>query len=142
MLSSDYPNLLSRPIVRIARGDRLLPGSYHPNMARKANRARFEMRPDWYLVEWMRSKNMTQAALGKATGWSKATVNDIYHGKTKYYRDILNECARALQINPYELLMPPELANAIKAQTESSFTIVERFREIEPSGVVKTGTSD
>ena len=82
----------------------------------------------------MRSKRMTQAALGKATGWSKATVNDIYHGKTSYYRDILNEAAKALQVEPYELLMPPELANALRQQESASLTIVENTTPQRRSG--------
>ncbi len=91
------------------------------------------MRPDWYLVEWMRSKNINQAKLAELTGWSKATVNDIYHGRTKYYRDIVNECARVLEINAYELLMPPEIGQCHEGlKTESSFTIVESLREIAP----------
>lgn len=57
---------------------------------------------------------MTQAGLSKITGWSKATTNDIYHGKTAYYRDILNRAASALQVAPWELLMHPDQANAIK----------------------------
>lgn len=110
---SDDPNFMSIQNVRLGRNDRRMPFSYYPNMARKAV-TKTDFEPDWYLVEWMRSKHMTQAALSKATGWSKATTNDIYHGKTAYYREILNKAAAALQVSAWELLMPPEQANAIK----------------------------
>lgn len=89
------------------------PGSYHANMARKVEPPR-SIGPDWFLVEWMRDTHTTQAALAKLTGWSKATTNDIYHGKTGYYRQILNEAARALKIQPFELLMPPEEAYHVR----------------------------
>lgn len=93
---------------------------------------------DWYLVDWMASKGMTQAKLSRETGWPKGTVNDIYHGKTRYYRDIVNECARALQIHPYELLMPPSLANALRAQQGASITIVESVKALPET--IRTGT--
>lgn len=86
---------------------------YGPHMARKTTPPR-EIGPDWHLVEWMRSKQMTQAELGKRTGWSKATVNDIYHGRTEYYRAMLNQAADALKVDPWELLMTPAEANRIK----------------------------
>ena len=82
-------------------------------MPRKATPAR-SIGPDWFLAEWMASKNITQAELGRRCGWSKATTNDIYHGKTEYYRAILNQVATALEVFPWELLMPPAEANRIK----------------------------
>lgn len=106
--------------------------SYGSNMPRKLPPKLQDTGPDWYLVEWMRATGTTQAKLGKVTGWSKSTVNDIYHGKTHYYRDIVNECARALNIHPFELLMTPEHANAIRAQQKASFTVVESVRSLDP----------
>jgi transcriptional regulator with XRE-family HTH domain len=95
------------------RNDWGLRSSYHANMAKKAPDPRsFEQ--DWFLPEWMASKKMSQAELGRRTGWSKATVNDIFHGKTNYYREIVNLAARALEVHPWELLMSPEEANQIK----------------------------
>lgn len=63
----------------------------------------------------MASKNMTQAELGRRTGWSKATCNDIFHGRTDYYRQILNEAAAALNVSPFELLMHPSEANQLRS---------------------------
>jgi transcriptional regulator with XRE-family HTH domain len=79
--------------------------------------------PDWFLVEWMQSKRMTQAELARRTGWSKATANDIYHGVTSYYRQILNEAAAALNIQPWELLMSPADANALRAMREDAIRL-------------------
>lgn len=82
-------------------------------MPRKATPAR-AIGPDWYLAEWMASVGVSQAELGRLCDWSKATVNDIYHGKTEYYRAILNRIARALKVEPWELLMPVEQAMQIR----------------------------
>lgn len=62
----------------------------------------------------MRSLHVNQAELGKRTGWSKATVSDIYHGRTNYYREIVNLVASALHVHAWELLMHPDEANRIK----------------------------
>lgn len=113
-------------------------------MARKAQIKR-DFEPDWYLVEWMQSKRMTQTALSNLTGWSKATTNDIYHGKTAYYREILNKAAAALQIAPWELLMPPDQANAIKRMHAGALQIAADRKATflsEPAQGQRTGTDD
>lgn len=92
-------------------------------MARKATPAR-TIGPDWYLAEWMAAKGIrTQAELGRLTGWGKARCNEVFHGKTEYYRAIVNEVAAALHIHPWELLMHPAEANAIKSMRESALRI-------------------
>lgn len=117
----------------MAWGEPIPFGSYYPDMPRKAASPRAAATHDWYLQEWMRSLHVTQAGLGKLTGWSKATVNDIYHGKTSYYRDIVNEIAKALHLQPYELFMPPDLAHAIRQQQAASLTIVRAAHLDEPN---------
>ena len=81
---------------------------------------------DWYLQDWMRSLGVTQAELGRKTGWPKATVSDIYHGKTHYYRDILNQAAKALELKPYELLLPVHEANEIRSFQQAVRLVAER----------------
>ena len=107
----------------MGRNDFARAGSYHPIMPRKATPARL-IGPDWYLAEWMTAKGVTtQAQLGRLTGWGKARCNEVFHGKTEYYRAIVNEVARALRIHPWELLMHPAEANAIKAMRDSALQI-------------------
>ena len=66
---------------------------------------------------------MTQAELARRTGWSKATANDIVHGKTSYYRQIVNEAAAALHVQPWELMMSPADANALRAMRDDAIRI-------------------
>lgn len=106
----------------MGENDRAGAVSYHPNMPRKASPAR-TVGPDWFLAEWMDSRRITQADLCRMTGWSKATVNDIYHGRTEYYRAIVNQLANALHMDSWELLMHPAEANAIKSLRESALRI-------------------
>jgi transcriptional regulator with XRE-family HTH domain len=67
---------------------------------------------DWYLKEWLKATNTTQAELVRRTDYPKAKVSDLVTGKQRYNRDILNDIAEALNVYPYELLMHPEDAFA------------------------------
>lgn len=71
---------------------------------------------------------MSQAELMRRTGWSKATTNDIYNGKTGYYRNILNEAATALHIEPFELLMHPSEANHLRTLRKTALMIAAEER--------------
>lgn len=126
--SSDYPNVLSSRKVRMTDGDRRSRSSYHPNMPRKAKQSTV-IGPDWFLQEWMRYFKKSQADMCRLTGWSKATMSDIYNGTTNYYREILNEVARALEVSPFELLMHPDEAHALRRLRDSALTIAADSRQ-------------
>lgn len=63
---------------------------------------------DWYLKEWLKTLRVSQAELGRKTDYPKAKVSDLVTGKQRYNRDILNDVASALNVEPFELLMHPE----------------------------------
>jgi transcriptional regulator with XRE-family HTH domain len=67
---------------------------------------------DWYLKEWLAATATTQAELVRRTDYPKAKVSDLVTGKQRYNRDILNDIAHALNVQPYELLMHPADAMA------------------------------
>lgn len=71
---------------------------------------------DWYLREWLDSKGVRyhHAWLQKETAWSDGKVTNVLSGKKRYDKDIVNLVSGKLGILPYELLMPPQLANAIR----------------------------
>lgn len=125
--SSTHLNLLSSPVVHMALGDGICRSSYDLNMPRKADHDE-QTGPDWYLREWLEATGFTQAKLQRACGWSKGTANNIYHGKTSYYRQILNEVSAALGIHPHELLMHPADAMAIRNIRESVARIAAETR--------------
>lgn len=84
----------------------------------------------WYLREWMATvpeyaKRGGQTAMAKAAGWSKATMSQLYNGDQDYSPDIIEAAAVALHAEPFELLLPPERAMAIRALRESAVTIVK-----------------
>lgn len=75
---------------------------------------------DWYLTDWMASLDVTQAALCRATGFSKAKMSELVNGISRYNRDVVNSIADAMHVRPYELLMHPDDANAIRRMRETA----------------------
>lgn len=80
-------------------------------------------RHDWFLAAWLQSTRISQTELGKLIGKSKATMSELANGTQRYNRDILNDIADALHVRPYELLMHPDEAMAIRRVRESAVRI-------------------
>ncbi len=128
MLSSVIPNAKSIGAVRFFRNDYDCLLSYYPNMAKAPQF-------DWYLKEWMGSLRVRQADVMKLTGYSKATMSELTNGKQRFNRDILNEVARALGVRPFELLMHPDDAMAIRQVRDSAARLAtERVPTDAPEG--------
>lgn len=66
---------------------------------------------------------MKQAKLCALTGWDKRKASELVTGKQRYNRDSLNEAAGALQIRPFELLMHPSDAMALKRLRDTAVQI-------------------
>lgn len=71
-------------------------------------------RYDIYLTEWLKASHKKQADVVRDLEWNKAKVSLIASGKQQYMRDDVNELARYLNVRPYELLMPPDEAMALR----------------------------
>lgn len=78
----------------------------------------------WFLPEWMRAADIsTQAEMMEKTGWSKAKMSQLYNGKQDFNSEVLADAARALNVRPFELLMPPEDAMAIRRMRQDALHI-------------------
>lgn len=112
---------------------------YDANMPRKSAKSdgiRPEQ-PDWYLPQWMHTLKVSQAKLARECGWNGSTMHGIYHGRTNYYRDIVNLVASKLRIAPFELLMHPDEAMAyrrFRASAQEVATLVEDAEERRKAG--------
>ena len=140
---SHITNVRASAYVRTKVADTKSTGSYKPNMARRGI-PKGPVR--WYLREWMATvpdyaKRGGQAAMAKAAGWSKATMSQLYNGDQDYSPAILEAAAVALHAEPYELLLPPERAMAIRALRESAVTIVKTEPAPATPANDKTGTN-
>jgi transcriptional regulator with XRE-family HTH domain len=61
--------------------------------------------------------------LVRETGMSKATISDIVNGRTNYYRALVNQMALVLRIEPFELLMHPDEAFALRRLRAAGLSI-------------------
>jgi transcriptional regulator with XRE-family HTH domain len=78
---------------------------------------------NWYLREWMDLLRVKQADMCRRTDWSKATMSQLYNNKQDYSPKLVNEAAAALNIEPFELLMKPERAMALRRQREAALVL-------------------
>ena len=71
-------------------------------------------RHDWYLKEWLRALSRKQSDIVRDLGWNKARVSLMLRGEQPYTRDAVNELSDYLNLRPYELLMHPDDAMALR----------------------------
>jgi transcriptional regulator with XRE-family HTH domain len=95
--------------------------------------------PSWYLPEWMAvcglSGHGAQAKMMALTGWSRATMSQLYNGKQDFSPDILRQAAEALHVEPYELLMMPDRAMRLRQAVADAERIVRIAREAKAVSV-------
>lgn len=81
------------------------------------------MTKDWHLKSWMALAQKRQADLIKDLGWSRRKASEVYNGDQSYKREIVNEVADWLQVEPYELLMAPDDALQLRQLRSAAFAI-------------------
>jgi hypothetical protein len=84
---------------------------------------------NWFIREWMDMLGVRQRDMVERCDWSKATASQIYNGVQDYSPKIVKEAAQALNVEPWELLMQPERAMAIRRLQASAETIVRVAHE-------------
>jgi len=89
---------------------------------------------NWYLREWMAARGVKkQTEMMELTGWSKATMSQLYNGKQDYSPKIIKEAADALKVSHYELLMHPDEAMALRRLRQDALRVVETTRPLTES---------
>ena len=112
---SDFRNNESSPIVPILGADNEGHHSDNPTMS-----------DDWFLQDWMARRDKRQADLVRELGWTRRKASELYNGDQPYKRDVVNEVARWLQIEQYELLMPPVEADQLRQVRQAALAIAAR----------------
>lgn len=69
---------------------------------------------DWYLRDWLRTLGKRQSDVVRDLDWNKARVSLMVRGEQQYTRDALNQLADYLNVRPFELLMHPSDAMALR----------------------------
>lgn len=97
-----------------------------------------EPRHDWYFKQWLEHVGATQADVVKALEWNKSKASLMFNDKQRYHRDDVNDVSAFLKIEPFELLLPPERAMALRQYRASAETIVTLAHSTDDRP--KTGT--
>ena len=87
---------------------------------------------DWYLADWLKTLRVKQAKLMELADWDKRKTSELVNGKQRYNRDIVNEAAAALNLQPYELLMHPQDAMEIRQLRQSIALAAQRRGDYDP----------
>ena len=72
----------------------------------------------------MDTLGVRQTDMQREAGWSKATASQLYTGVQSYSPKVVKEAATALKVLPYELLMRPEDAMALRRLRATAIQIV------------------
>jgi hypothetical protein len=83
---------------------------------------------DWFLTDWMRSLQLRNVDLERMTGWDKRKVSFLVSGRQPFARDTLVALARAMNLLPFELLMDPDDAMALRRLRDTALTIAADVR--------------
>lgn len=91
---------------------------------------------DWFLKEWLRYYCKKQADMARELDWNKAKVSLTASGKQPYDREDVNQASAYLNIQPYEILMHPDDAMALRRLKRDAARIVAT-QEVEDSQAIE-----
>lgn len=77
----------------------------------------------WYFAEHAEAQGKSQADVERALGWPRGKVSALWNCKQRYNQEAVDQLATWLDLEPYELLMSPEEARAIKQLRLAARTI-------------------
>lgn len=80
----------------------------------------------------MDALGVKQAEMARRTDWSKASTSQLYNGVQDYSPKIVNEAAAALNVEPFELLMPYERAMNMRRFMASAIAIAHSAEDDAP----------
>lgn len=88
----------------------------------------------WYLADWAAWRGKRQADALRELGWSRSSASDLWTGKQRYTQDHIDEAAKWLEIQPYELLLPPAEAMSLRKMREAALAIAADASSAHPDG--------
>lgn len=87
---------------------------------------------DWYLRQWLESTGTTQATLARSTGWDRRKTSFLVNGHQEYRRQDVNDAALALKCEPFEILMHPAEAMAMRSMRRALSLVADRAEDYKP----------
>lgn len=98
---------------------------------------------DWYLRDWFATQQLKQRDLITKLDYAPQTASNLWHGVQPYRRDHVEAISALLNIQPFELLMPPEEAMALRRLRSAIAEVVKSDAEpgaAAAEGMPMTGT--
>jgi hypothetical protein len=92
-----------------------------------------DLDPDWYLQAWAAYLGKRQADLVSELEMHKNAAHRLWHSRQPYRRQDINAVSAWLGISPYELLMPPKEALALRQFREAAKVIAGTAAEDPPA---------
>ncbi|MEK9212289.1 hypothetical protein [Sphingomonas sp. 2378] len=86
---------------------------------------------DWYFREWLAYFGKKQRDVVSDLEWNKSKVSLMAAGKQPYTREEVNEIAAYLSLRPYELLMHPDDAMALRALRSEAMKVVTQTKRFD-----------
>lgn len=128
---SDHLNIQSSRHIQIASTDAKGLCSHDLNMA-------VPDMPDWYLREWFATMGLKQRDLVTKLDYQPAAAHALWHSVQRYRRDHIADISALLNIQPYELLMPPEEAMALRRLRSAIAEVAAKPPKVEDLSAVET----
>lgn len=88
--------------------------AHNGGMAKRGQKTQKDFSHTWYAREWLEHYGKIQADLVRDLNWPRAKASDIWNGQP-YRQELVDELAPYLNIKPYEMLLSPEMAMAIRS---------------------------
>lgn len=120
---SDIRNFESRASYPIIGADSTAYPEHNPAMT-----------GDWFIKEWMALAGKRQANLVAELGWTRRKASEVFNGDQPYKRDLVNEISAWLEIEPFELLMPPDAAFQLRQLREAAVAIAATQQPAKEKG--------
>ncbi len=90
----------------------------------------------------MGTLGVTQAKLITLTDYSKTTVSLLVNDRQDYTPEIIRDISKALEIAPFELLMHPSEAMALRALRADAFKVIQHSKPLNrDEATERTGTN-
>lgn len=121
----EIPNFESTHFVETITNDTTQPALQNHSVSNSEG-------PDWYLREWCGHFDKRQSDLVKELGWDKSRASFVWNGRQPYRRETVNEVAAWLGIKPFELLMKPSEALALRRFKEAAEAIASNNHDTGP----------
>lgn len=96
---------------------------------------------DWYLREWFATAGLIQRDLVTKLDYPPATANALWHGVQRYRRDHIRDVSALLNIEPWELLMHPDEAMALRRLRSVIAEVAKPDSPATPPAPVETSTA-